>query len=387
MTTAPGSGDTDIGFLVPVSDSPTLDATVEYAAREAREVAAETDDRVTLFLVAPTIREGPPADPGRTAADILEEARATAAAALEMTDPAGGVDLETRALELNRYPVDSFEYVDRILSFADDRGATTVIVDPDHRVTTEPAIGRPFETALREAASIDVEVAPVERPVREGRLVTRGGLAQFLTVAGLSFGFYMLVGGFAEFGFDLVTGTVTAVVVAGALSRITFERTPRPAWMVVTMGRWLLYVPYLLWEILKANLQIAYVVLHPELPIDPSVQRFEPGVWGGTATATLANSITLTPGTLTVNVRNREFLVHSLTTDAREYLLDGALERAVRFVFYGRSAMRYPSPRERMDESNDDSLATDGGLTPSETPVDSADNDDGGADTGTGEPS
>ncbi|WP_114576472.1 monovalent cation/H+ antiporter subunit E [Saliphagus sp. LR7] len=347
MTTDPGSGDADIRFLVPVSDSPTLDATVEYAAREAREVAAETDDRVAFVLLVPSPRDGPPGDPERERESLLAEAEATAADILEMTDPEGTVDLERATLELERYPVDSVEYADAIVEFvAGERH--TVVVDPDHRTAGGSPIGHTFESVLREADSIDLEVAPVERLARQRRFATRGGLAQFLTLAGLSFGFYMLVGGFSQPVFDLVTGTATALVVAGALSRITFERAPAPVGMVRATARWLAYVPYLLWQILTANVRIAYVVLHPDLPIDPSVQRFEAGVWGGTATATLANSITLTPGTLTLDVRNREFVVHSLTEDARADLLDGGLERAVRFVFYGREAMRYPSPRERL---------------------------------------
>jgi len=64
-------------------------------------------------------------------------------------------------------------------------------------------------------------------------------------------------------------------------------------------------------------------------------------------TATLANSITLTPGTLTIDVLDDTFHVHALVPGAREGLLGGALERGVRFVFYGRRAARIASPAER----------------------------------------
>jgi len=65
---------------------------------------------------------------------------------------------------------------------------------------------------------------------------------------------------------------------------------------------------------------------------------------------TLANSITLTPGTLTVSVTDRAFTIHSLTAGARADLFDGGLERAVRFVFYGRESMAIATPRERGDD-------------------------------------
>ncbi|WP_207592532.1 monovalent cation/H+ antiporter subunit E [Halomontanus rarus] len=380
MTTELGSGDADFGFLVPVSDSPTLDETVEYAAREAREVAAETDEHVDLFLVAPITPDGPPGVTDRDDVDhLLERAAAVATDTLEMTDPEGSVDVRTAMPELARYPPNPVEYVDAIVAVADEREIETVIVDPDHRMPVETPIGRSIETELRDIRGFDLEMAPVERPARKGRLVTRGGLAQFLSVAGLSFGFYLVLGGFGDVMFDLVTGGVTALLVAGVLSRITFEQTPQPTRVVTTAWRWLLYVPYLLWKIVTANVQIAYVVLHPSLPIDPTMERFEAGVWGGTATTTLANSITLTPGTLTVDVRNREFVVHSLTSGSREDLLDGGLERAVRFVFYGRSAMRYPSPRERL-AVNTEANASDGGAeTETGTGNAAAGDDDGTA--------
>jgi multicomponent Na+:H+ antiporter subunit E len=106
-------------------------------------------------------------------------------------------------------------------------------------------------------------------------------------------------------------------------------------------------VPYLFWEILKANVQDAAVILHPRLPIDPRMTRITPAVWGGLPVTTLANSITLTPGTLTVRIRGRSLKVHTLLPASREDLFDGSLERAVRFVYYGRAAMNIPSLRER----------------------------------------
>jgi multicomponent Na+:H+ antiporter subunit E len=118
---------------------------------------------------------------------------------------------------------------------------------------------------------------------------------------------------------------------------------------VKLFARRVLYVPYLLWEIAKANLAIAYVVLHPSLPIDPEMVEFDAAVWSALAVTTLANSITLTPGTLTVDVTQRHFTVHTLTPSSREDLFAGSLERAVRLVFYGRSIARIPSPIERRE--------------------------------------
>jgi multicomponent Na+:H+ antiporter subunit E len=63
----------------------------------------------------------------------------------------------------------------------------------------------------------------------------------------------------------------------------------------------------------------------------------------------LANSLTLTPGTLTVGTAGSELLVHSLAPDPRDDLLDGGRERAIRYVFHGREENDVPGPRARGD--------------------------------------
>jgi multicomponent Na+:H+ antiporter subunit E len=68
---------------------------------------------------------------------------------------------------------------------------------------------------------------------------------------------------------------------------------------------------------------------------------------------TLANSITLTPGTLTIDVARQHFLVHALIPGAEDDLLEGTLERLVRFVFYGRESARIATPRERLEDQEE----------------------------------
>jgi multicomponent Na+:H+ antiporter subunit E len=155
----------------------------------------------------------------------------------------------------------------------------------------------------------------------------------------------LLAGSIATF--ELVTGAISAGIVATALWGISLTTPVQPVRTGKQLGRFALYVPYLLYEIAKANVEIAYVVLHPDLPIDPEMVEFDAAVWSALPVTTLANSITLTPGTLTVDVSRQHFTVHTLTGNAREGLFAGTLERAVRFVFYGRAAARIPSPLER----------------------------------------
>lgn len=75
------------------------------------------------------------------------------------------------------------------------------------------------------------------------------------------------------------------------------------------------YVPWLLGAIVRSNLAVVRIVLDPRLPIDPVVVRLRPAVRSPLAVTTLANSITLTPGTITLDAEGGEMTVHALTPD------------------------------------------------------------------------
>ena len=64
----------------------------------------------------------------------------------------------------------------------------------------------------------------------------------------------------------------------------------------------LFYIPIFLWECVKANIDVARRVAHPDLPINPGIVKVKTSLKSETGITFLANSITLTPGTLTVDV-------------------------------------------------------------------------------------
>ena len=99
--------------------------------------------------------------------------------------------------------------------------------------------------------------------------------------------------------------------------------------------RFLLYLPWLLWQIVVASLQVARLVLHPRLPIEPRLVRIQTRNTLPLARLTLANSITLTPGTVTVDVAGDELVVHALTEANARALVDGGMETRVARVFLG----------------------------------------------------
>lgn len=72
------------------------------------------------------------------------------------------------------------------------------------------------------------------------------------------------------------------------------------------------YVPFLLGQIVMANLDVAYRVLHPALPIRPGIVRVRTDLRTEAARVLLANSITLTPGTLSVDLDGDTLFVHRI---------------------------------------------------------------------------
>ncbi|HUW58752.1 MAG TPA: Na+/H+ antiporter subunit E [Planctomycetota bacterium] len=108
---------------------------------------------------------------------------------------------------------------------------------------------------------------------------------------------------------DVLVGVVFTVLVSFLAGNILPMRPSR----LIDPRRlfWLLvYIPYFLYYCVKANLDVAYRVLHPEMPIRPGIVKVRTGLKTDLAKTFLANSITLTPGTLTVDIVDQDFYVH-----------------------------------------------------------------------------
>lgn len=100
---------------------------------------------------------------------------------------------------------------------------------------------------------------------------------------------------------DIIAGILAAVLVTLVMKDMLFSvghpwffRPDRLLWGVG-------YVGVLAWYVLKANIDVAYRVLHPDMPIRPGIVKVKTGLKTQAGITALANSITLTPGTLTVN--------------------------------------------------------------------------------------
>lgn len=105
------------------------------------------------------------------------------------------------------------------------------------------------------------------------------------------------------------------------------------------MGRFLIYVFWLCWQIVLANVHIAGISLSPKAMelIDPKIISFKTILKTDFARFVLANSITLTPGTVTLRIQDDVFHVHAITEQSVGDLTagPGVMERWVAWVFEG----------------------------------------------------
>lgn len=141
--------------------------------------------------------------------------------------------------------------------------------------------------------------------------------------------FWVVMSGmFDAFHFSL--GVLCCLLVAHFSSELLFPEHGKP-W-VRELGGMVLYFPWLLKEILLANLQVAYIILHPNMldKIDPHLFRFKSKLTRPLAKVAMAQSITLTPGTITVNIHEDEFTVYALTSAAAKSLPGEMEERVAR---------------------------------------------------------
>ncbi len=89
------------------------------------------------------------------------------------------------------------------------------------------------------------------------------------------------------------------------------------------------YALWLAWALVQSNIDIARLVLNPRLPIAPRMIRVKASQKTHLGQAIYANSITLTPGTVTVDIEDGVIEVHALTEESARELLDGEMDRRV----------------------------------------------------------
>ena len=128
----------------------------------------------------------------------------------------------------------------------------------------------------------------------------------------------------------LSLGVLSVLIVTWFLWRM--DRVDGELGVLPMRPRLLHYLLWLMWQVVLSNIDLVRRIWNPALPIRPTWQRLDIKVTSTLAKTLYANSITLTPGTLTTDVRDDHFMVHSLSPDGIEELRKGEMEKQIQRV-------------------------------------------------------
>ena len=136
---------------------------------------------------------------------------------------------------------------------------------------------------------------------------------------------------------NLVAGAAAALLTALLFAKYFFHKVVK----FIQPIRYFWFLVYLLifiWECIKANFDVAYRVLHPAMPIKPGIVKVKLDLQSGFARTMLANSITMTPGTISVDIVGDELFVHWIyvrSEDPEVYSqkIAGKFEKYIKKIF------------------------------------------------------
>lgn len=163
---------------------------------------------------------------------------------------------------------------------------------------------------------------------------TRRRKSQFQNFVGTAlilFAFWVLLSGKFD-PFHLTLGAICSTI-AGYLFHDLLFVNVRVGDIRTVAWRFVKYIPWLLEQIVLANIHVASLVLRPKMPISPQIMTFKTKLETDISSVTLANSITLTPGTITVDIREGVFYVHALSRKVADDLNAGEMEDRVAHIF------------------------------------------------------
>lgn len=136
---------------------------------------------------------------------------------------------------------------------------------------------------------------------------------------------------------NLIAGAAAAVITSLLFGKyfytklFKFLQPVRYFWLII-------YLLILIWECIKANFDVAYRVLHPAMPIKPGIVKVKLDLQSEFARAMLANSITMTPGTISVDIIDDYLYVHWIyvsSENPEEYSrkITGRFEKYIKKTF------------------------------------------------------
>jgi len=149
----------------------------------------------------------------------------------------------------------------------------------------------------------------------------------------IMFGFWILLSGKFDL-FHLTLGVISSALVSFLSADLLMFKEGKNR--LSTGVRFLMYLPWLLYQIVLSTMHVTFLALHPRMKdqIDPTIVTFKTKLKTNIAKVALANSITLTPGTITVRIDGQVFYVHAISRKAAAGL-PGEMEDRLAKVFEG----------------------------------------------------
>jgi len=153
-------------------------------------------------------------------------------------------------------------------------------------------------------------------------------------------------------GFHLSLGVVSVVLVLGfndAIRRLRPRRGGPARRAHLNVLRALLYGPWLLYQIVVSAVYVTRMIVAGESRIDPRIVTFRSDQPNEVAQVVLGNSITLTPGTLTLDIHDDEYVIHALDQGVADGLLNGAMQNRVAQMWGGTGGVTDPKIKKGED--------------------------------------
>jgi len=158
---------------------------------------------------------------------------------------------------------------------------------------------------------------------------------RYLTFIILSLAFWLLLT-FKVTISNLVVGSAASLICTLIFAKYYFTSVGK----FLQPRRWfwlLVYLVVFIWSCVKANFDVAYRVLHPRMPIKPGIVKVKTTLKSEFAKMLLANSITMTPGTLTVDIIGDDYFIHWIyirSQDPQTYtrMITGVFEKYIKKI-------------------------------------------------------
>ncbi|MGF1447558.1 MAG: Na+/H+ antiporter subunit E [Pikeienuella sp.] len=156
-------------------------------------------------------------------------------------------------------------------------------------------------------------------------------MIRVVTLGIVLFSFWLLLSGNYKAWLVISGCLATVAVVAFSVQKRLIDREGFP---MEALPRGLIYWPWLLWQVVLSGLTVARIIVDPRLPISPTLVRVSAAQASAVGLVTYANSITLTPGTLSVEVNEQEkaIWVHAITAEGAAELAEDPMNDRVAWM-------------------------------------------------------